>query len=251
MRYLRYVVLLLVAAATAVAASSDTPQEQLATPAAVLDLSAWKLTLPYNTTRRSGNPDEVVQPELARFVDEENFYVSESGDCVHFRAACDGRGTTNSKYPRSELREMAPGGKDEASWGTSDGVAHVFEAEFAVLQLPATKEHVVCAQIHGDEDDVLMVRVEDDSLFIERHEESDVILDSEYEMGKRFKLRLLAEGGRIKAWHDGDEVMDWEVAAERCYFKAGCYTQSNQNYEEKEGAFGKVAIYQLYVNHQE
>lgn len=240
--------LCVVAVATAETHSEPVPSATM--PAEVLDLQAWKLTLPYNTKRRSGNPDEVVQPELAEFVDAENFRVSQQGDCVVFRAACDGRGTENSKYPRSELREMQPDGKDEASWATNDGLRHIFQAEIAVRQLPRTKEHVVCTQIHGDEDDVLMVRVEDDSLFIERNNASDVILDSEYEMGKRFKLRIVAEDGRIQAWHDGDKVMDWKVKAKRCYFKVGCYTQSNRKYEKQEGSYGEVAVYALDVNHQ-
>lgn len=230
-----------------VLATTDTMAAQ--PPGRVLDLEAWKLTLPYNSKRRAGNPDEIVQPELAAFIDLEHFYTTEAGDGVVFRAPCDGRGTENSKYPRSELREMESNGKDEISWSTDDGSSHVFEAELAVTQTPLKKEHVVCTQIHDKEDDVLMVRLEDDSLFIERRGASDVILDSEYELGDRFKLRLVAERGRIKAWHDGDQVMDWKIEAKGCYFKAGCYTQSNRKKEGRDGSYGEVIVYHLRTSH--
>lgn len=220
-------------------------------PSQVLGLKSWKLTLPYNTKRRSGNPDEVLQPELATFQDPESFFTTDSGEGVVFRASCDGRGTENSKYPRSELREMEPNGEDEVGWSTDDGKRHRFNAEIAVTQMPLTKEHVVCTQIHDQDDDVLMVRLEDDTLFIERNNATDVILDTEYELGDRFTLRIEVQDGRIKAWHDGDEVMDWAVKAKRCYFKVGCYTQSNRKLEKEPGSYGEVIVYSMRVEHLE
>ena len=128
-------------------------------PAAVLDLTPWKLTLPFNTERK-GNPDEVLQPELATFQDPTCFFTSAAGDAIVFRAACGGLGTENSSYPRSELREMQADGKDEISWSTDDSLIHLMEAELAITRIPEVKPHVVCAQIHDDEDDVIMIRLE-------------------------------------------------------------------------------------------
>ena len=92
-------------------------------PSAVIDLSCWKLTVPYNTERK-GNPDEIVQPELATFQDASRFHVNKSKDGIVFRARCDGSTTRNSEYPRTELREMKRDGKSEARWGTADGKNH-------------------------------------------------------------------------------------------------------------------------------
>lgn len=233
----------------AVAHAALAPTLAATPPGKVLDLSSWKLTLPYNTKHQSGNPDEVTQPELATFSDPENFRTSDSGDYVLFRAACDGKGTENSKYPRSELREMSPTGRTEAEWATDDGGAHAIEVEIAVTQTPRTKEHVVCLQIHDHEDDLLMVRLEDDLLFIERDGEPDVVLDSEYRLGKRFKIRVIAKAGRVKTWHNGVLAMDWPVKARRCYFKVGCYTQSNRSREKRPGSYGEVAVYRLGLSH--
>ncbi len=230
------------------AVSSDTRGDS--PPSAILDLSRWKLTIPYDTQRK-GNPDEVVQPELATFDDPRCFHASEAGDAVLFRASCDGLGTTNSNYPRSELREMDASGKDEASWATDDGRSHVLEVEQAVLQTPQRKKHVVCAQIHDAEDDVLMIRLEGDELFIEREGESEIELDAAYELGDRFALRIQASDGRIKVWFNDELKMDWKTSNDGCYFKVGCYTQSNLKKESLAGSYGEVAVYQLEVDHSE
>lgn len=213
-------------------------------PSQILNLEKWKLTLPFDTDR-PGEPDEVLQPELAEFKDSSCFYSTESGDAVIFRASCDGDQTENSSYPRSELREMKTGGEEEASWSVQGEDVHSMELELAITQLPKRKPHVVCAQIHDDDDDLLMVRVEDHKLFIERSDAKDIRLDSRYELGKRFTLRLVATEGRIRAWYNGQEKMDWKVKQKKCYFKAGCYTQSNYKKEKRKGSYGEVAIYRL------
>ena len=217
-------------------------------PAKLLDLSRWKLTLPYDTDR-PGEPDEVLQPELGRFVDATCFYVAKNRDAVVFRAACDGHSTDNSKYPRTELREMKPDGEDEAKWSTKGSKTHSMELELAITHMPRVKQHVVCAQIHDDQDDLLMVRLEDHKLFIERSDGKNIRLDSRYELGDKFTLRLAASGGRIKAWYNGQQEMDWKVSKKKCFFKAGCYTQSNLNKEKQPGSYGEVAIYRLELKH--
>lgn len=217
-------------------------------PASILDLAGWKLTLPYNTERK-GDPDEVVQPELGMFEDPNCFFTSESGDAVIFRAACGGLGTENSSFPRSELREMQTGGKHEIAWSTVDAAMHVMEVEQAITHTPDVKQHVVCAQIHDDEDDVIMIRLEKSKLFIERNGADDVPLDKKYKLGKKFTLRIVAGGGRIQVWYNDDLKMDWEVSKKGCYFKAGCYTQSNVKKGDQPEAFGEVAIYRLQVTH--
>ncbi|QDU88434.1 Alginate lyase precursor [Pirellulimonas nuda] len=218
-------------------------------PSAVLDLNGWKLTLPYDTERK-GNPDEVVHPELATFEDESCFFTAPSGEAVVFRASCDGSGTVNSKYPRSELREMKPGGKDEIGWGTDDGSLHVMELDLAVTHTPDTKPHVVCAQIHDEDDDVIMVRIEGEKTLIERKGDSDLKVRSDYQLGDRFKLRIEAGGGRVRVFYNGELQMDWAALKKGCYFKAGCYTQSNRDQEDSSGSYGEVEIYRIQVTHE-
>ena len=81
-------------------------------PAKILDLRNWKIALPVDTPH-AGTPDEIKQPELAGFVLSPYFYAGKGG--VVFQAHAGGATTKNSRYPRSELREMAPGGGNAAT----------------------------------------------------------------------------------------------------------------------------------------
>lgn len=217
-------------------------------PAAVFDLTAWKLTLPYNTERK-GDPDEVVQPELAQFQDDTCFRLSESGDAIIFRASCDGVGTENSKYPRSELREMEADGKDEASWTNMFDLIHELEVELAITHTPDTRPHVVCAQIHDQDDDVLMVRLEGNRLFIERDNAEEVELTADYTLGDPIALRIKASESQIRVWYNDELKMEWRTVRKKCYFKVGCYAQSTREKEGKSGSYGEVEVYQLKLSH--
>ena len=218
------------------------------TPSKIVDLSCWKLTVPYDTERK-GNPDEIVQPELATFQDTSCFHSTESKDGIVFQARCGGLTTRNSEYPRTELREMQRDGKSEASWATDDGGIHSLLVVQAITQTPAVKKHVVCAQIHDAEDDIMMVRLEGKKLFIERNKSGDIKLDHNYKLGTRFKLRIRAGGGRIKVWYNDSLKMDWEISRTGCYFRAGCYTQSNTKKGDRPDSYGEVVIYRLLVAH--
>lgn len=217
-----------------------------ALPARVLDLTGWKLTLPVDTGR-PGRPDEVEKAELQSFAAPDFFFVNPAGDGVVFRAPCGGAPTKGSRFPRCELREMKPGGGDEVAWSTDDPVPHVLEADLAVTRTPEARPHVVCAQIHDAEDDLLMIRLEGRRLLVERNDVGDVELDAAYEPGRAFRLRIEAGGGRVTVGYDGARKLDWKVSRNGCYFKAGCYTQSNPSKGDKPEAFGEVVIRRLTV----
>ena len=217
-------------------------------PSKLIDLSCWKLTVPYDTERK-GKPDEIVQPELDNFQDANCFTTAKSKDAVVFRARCDGLPTGNSEYPRSELREMKPDGKSEASWGTADGMNHCLAAVLAITQTPAVRKHVVCTQIHGARNDVMTVRLEGNRLLIERDKSEDIELDPDYKLGTKFNLRIQAGGGRIKVWYNDSLKMDWQAERTGCYFRAGCYTQSNTKKGDRPDSYGEVVIYKLQVTH--
>ncbi len=217
-----------------------------AVPARVLDLADWKLTLPVDTDR-PGRPDEVGKAGLQTFAAPGFFFVNEAGDGVVFRAPCGGATTKGSRYPRCELREMKPGGGDEAAWSTDDPVPHVLEVRLAVTRTPEVRPHVVCAQIHDAKDDLLMIRLEGRRLIVERNDVGDVELDRAYETGRPFDLRIEAGGGRVGVWHEGVRKLDWKVSRAGCYFKAGCYTQSNPSKGDKPDACGEVVIRRLAI----
>jgi poly(beta-D-mannuronate) lyase len=207
------------------------------------------LTLPVDTSQ-PGHPDEIVGPQLAEFVAAGFFFSSENGTAVVFRAPCGGVTTSGSSYPRSELREMQPDGKKEASWSTEDSAIHSLAVSLAVTHLPTVKPHVVCAQIHDADDDLIEIRLEDKKLQVERSGESSVIFDRNYKIGTPFDLKIEAGGGHVRVYYDGEEKLDWAVARRGCYFKAGCYTQSNTKKGDAADDYGEVLIKTLSLSNR-
>lgn len=228
---------------------SERRDESPVPPGKVLDLSNWKLTLPVDLELK-GKPTEIRAAKLQTFSRAELFYVDRKRNAVIFRAACGGVPTKGSSYPRCELREMTAGGSKPAAWGTADGSLHVLTIRCAILKTPPVKRHVVCAQIHDADDDVLMIRLEGKKLFIERNKLGDVMLDRNYKLGTPIDLKIQAGGGRIKVWMHGKLKMNWKTGRTRCYFKAGCYTQSNLKKGDAASSFGEVAVYRLWVKHR-
>ena len=215
----------------------------------VFTLEVWKLTIPMDDDG-DGLADEVTMPTLRYFEDPEFFHLSETEDSIVFRASCGAPTTKNSKYPRSELREMKKGGKEKASWGTNDGRVHNMTVEAAICAVPEKKPHVVCAQIHDGSDDLMMIRLEGKKLFVERNELEPVLLNDSYELGTFFSIMIIADNGRIRIFYDQQQVMEWEIEKDGLYFKAGCYTQSNTEKGDDPESYGEVEIRKLYITHK-
>ena len=212
-------------------------------PAGVINLTNWKLTLPIG----GDDAAEVTQPELAQFRDPRYFDVDALGAGVVFRAPVGGATTGNSEYPRSELREMTAGGKKQASWSGESGT-HVMTINQAITALPTGKPEVVAGQIHDDEDDVVMVRLHGSKLFVEADGRQVGVLDPAYRLGTRFTVQLLATGGTIRVTYNGIKTVSLDHDGDGYYFKAGCYTQANED-NGGEGSYGEVVIHALTVQH--
>jgi hypothetical protein len=222
-----------------------------AAPASVLDLTNWKLTLPVDGCDDNEWADEIRQPQLSTFRDPRYFMVNSAGGVV-FRARVDGaRTSSNTNYARSELREMTDRGEDRASWSnesSADGV-HTMNLEAAITATPQNKPHVVAAQVHGSDDDVVMIRLYGNQLVVDA-DDSDVrlLLDDDYHLGQRFTVNITASSGHIRVTYNGVRTVEYQHSADGMYFKAGCYTLSNTTYDQAD-QFGEVVIYKLEVTH--
>jgi poly(beta-D-mannuronate) lyase len=214
-------------------------------PADLLDLSAWKLTLP---TGESGRPTEVLQPRLHSYTDE-HFRLTERRDGVAFTADVDGVTTRNSSYPRSELREMRAA--RQASWSNTRG-EHTLLLRAAITKVPPRRPHVVAAQVHDGEDDVLQVRLEGRELSVQwddgRRKE---VLDPDYRLGTRFDIAIVAGGGTVRVAHDGRWRATIDASGTGWYFKVGSYVQSNASRGDERGAVGEVVVHGLRVTHSD
>lgn len=217
-------------------------------PADVLDLTNWKQTLPTG----SGKPTEIKQPALANYSTSPYFQALSGCDGVKFRAPVNGATTSNSGYPRSELREMASGGTSQASWSTSAGT-HIMYIDQAITSVPKNKQHVVAGQVHDADDDVIVIRLEYPKLFIDINGDDGPVLDPNYQLGKRFTVKFVAGSGQIRIFYNGSDTPAYTLkkSTSGCYFKAGAYTQSNCTKESdcSENNFGEVEVYKLLVGH--
>ncbi len=216
-------------------------------PANVLNLTNWELTLPINTAH-TGSPDIITQPELANYTIEPYFLLNDAKNGVVFQAHAGGATTSNSNYPRSELREMTSGGKQEASWSNSSGT-HTMTIRQAITHVPAVKPHVVAGQIHDSSDDIIEIRLEDSNLFVESNGKNIGDLDGGYALGTPFTVKVVAAKGHIYVSYNGEQKVDYRKKGSSWYFKAGCYTQSNPSRGDSPDAFGQVIIYDLQVSH--
>jgi hypothetical protein len=214
------------------------------------NMSYWKLTVPVDSNGGTGGTAaEVKQPALATFANPAYFHASSDNQKVYFRARVDGATTSNSAYPRSELREMRSDGATSAAWSNVSGT-HQMTITQAITHLPDAKPHVVAGQIHGGSSDVLQIRLEGAKLFarFEGTSSYDQTLNSNYQLGTMFTVVIRADASGIAVYYDDGSVRtqvgrNVKATAATWYFKAGCYTQSNDSVpNEPAEAYGEVLI---------
>jgi len=222
-------------------------------PAQVLDLQRWKLTLPYGSAEDESEPQEIEQPVLAGFVSEPWFRPTDDCTGVVFRAAVNAPTTSGSKYPRSELREMNPDGT-KAAWSSTVGT-HVLTVTEAFTNVPEGKPHLVGAQIHDDDDDISVFRLEGTNLYVTDGDDANhkLITDS-YVPGTPFEAKFVVRNGPVEAYDNGELQTTLQKDFSDAYFKAGAYTQANCERVApapcSEENYGETVIYSLEVSHE-
>ncbi|HUS23272.1 MAG TPA: polysaccharide lyase family 7 protein [Aeromicrobium sp.] len=241
-------------------------------PSQVLDLTNWKITLPVDADG-DGRADEIRQPCLAvacydpkrkmydnpifkKPFSDGWFHINKQRNGVVFRAPVRAPSTVNSENARSELRELAPandkGEEVEARWSNKGPAVHTMDVEQAIISTPRNYPSVVCAQIHNDDDDVILIKLRGTRLFANADRGNfDETLDSHYRLGTRFSLRIQATQGVIRVTYNGKKTVTYKKASDTMYFKTGVYNQSNleKNPDEDPNSYGEVVIYKLQVTH--
>lgn len=219
-------------------------------PSSIVNLANWKLTLPVDADGQTDErAAEVRQPALASYQHPTWFHANAVGNGVVFRAQADGATTSdNTQYARSELREMTSGGQTNAGWSPNSGT-HVMTLSQAITRLPGTsKPEVVAGQIHDGADDVLQIRLEDRRLFLSLDNgEDEVDLATNYTLGTAFTVKITSNSAGISVTYNGvPKLTNFKPTNPRStwYFKAGCYTQSNES-----GTYSEVVVYGLSVVH--
>lgn len=225
-------------------------ENQKMLPSQILNLDNWKITLPIG---QSEKPLEIEQPKLASYYINPWFEITEDLKAIRFRAPVNGVTTNGSDYPRSELREMT-NSNSKAGWSSGSGV-HTMLLDQAITSVPQIKKDIVAGQIHDGSKDIIVVRLNFPNLHIRVDGKDVYTLDSNYELGKRFKIKFLVKNNKTEVYYNDSvaPVYTLEKSYGSSYFKAGAYTQSNC---KKEGSacnsnnYGEVLIYSLSVTHQ-
>ena len=93
--------------------------------------------------------------------------------------------------------------------------------------------------------------MEGKKLFIERKDKDDIVLDAAYTLGEELEITLMASGGEIRVSHNGRERLSWKTKRKGCYFKTGCYLQTNPSKGDQPDAVGEVLLKSLTLSHLE
>lgn len=231
----------------------------------MINLKNWKLTLPVDTAgKKTGTAVEIY--DLAGYKKLPYFVQREDG-AILFSAEVDGATTSGSKYPRSELREMAAG--NEAAWPLSKG--GIMNATLEILEAPKLKDgklgHFVIGQIHGKSNELVRLYYEPEQKTVNFHcdiagadgkEHVFKLTDANgkepsISIGERFSYRIVAKAKQVvvTVFADGNTYAGIMTPHKRwstdCfYFKAGVYSGVN---ETKGSGVATVAFYELDMKH--
>jgi len=197
-----------------------------------MDLSSWKITFPYG----SGSKPLELYPAKP---DGKCFIQNVEG--FKFIVPQTGVKTPNTKYPRSELREMTSKG-ERAAWDLSKGT-HVMEWEGSIDKVPTEKPEMVFGQIHDAEDDVFRIKYAKGEIFALYKDVNIGVLYRNYTLGSKVRLVISVLDGKVQISSGQANVFYTpKVKHVGCYFKCGAYPQGLKGESE-------VTVTRLLVQH--
>ena len=77
------------------------------------------------------------------------------------------------------------------------------------------------------------------------------VLDENYQLGTYFELSLQASAGYVDVFYNGAHLVHQAMVEDQCYFKAGCYLQSNTRASRAtcRRLRGQVEITSMAISH--
>jgi Alginate lyase len=249
---------LAIVAATAVGASAGTPaaSPRLSTtvaPGGNFNLSVWELQLPIGS---AGSPTTITPSRLegSNGFQDSYFYTNKTDGGMEFWDPENGVTTPNSKFARSELREMTSGGSP-ANWFAPG--THTLSATLKVVKVP---DHVCVGQIHLGSGGSTKPLLE---LFYYANGNIDMAIEqtpaggnevhhvvANVPVGTKWSYVIGLSGSKISLVVNGGSAHTWTASSTfngyGMYFKAGDYDQSVGS-SSTVGA--KVQFYALDVHH--
>lgn len=134
-----------------------------ATPASILNIGTGGSQNYFNVGigYQSGHVDKTMAQIIGGY-DESPYFtaVTDGGiDYVQFQVFMNGgRTSTNTSYPRSELRELLQNGTSKAAWNASSG-SHDIRGKSTPRHLQPNKPWCTIAQIHDADSDAMALKI--------------------------------------------------------------------------------------------
>jgi hypothetical protein len=229
-------------------------------PAQILRLGGAGGTFNEGIGLSTGHVDIPYSQLASGYTNSPYFVANAAGTGVQFRVNMDGKTTsTNTKYARSELRELKPDGTTKAAWTVGSGT-HVMEWTFKVNHIQPNKPWCTIGQLHDADSDAWAVKVKGDStsalyvaLAVYDVDQSTKLLSS-YTVGDTVTMRAEMTNGTLKMYANGSLKITstaFQGKGAGGYFKVGAYPQSLNNAGGNESAseYCSVDISNLTVSH--
>jgi Ca2+-binding RTX toxin-like protein len=239
------------------------PPNPNAVPSSNFDLSQWKLQLPIDAKGTfKGKAAEVKS--LNGYTHQEYFHTGADGAIV-LSAPVQGATTGNSRYARSELREMA--GSTEAAWTLRHGgqLSATLQVDVAPTQADGTYGKIVVGQVHGGNGQLVRLAWEDGTLFyandITANGEKDIHIELLNEQGEQpsvslnetfsYTISVSSRQLEVSVFADGNTYSSVSAIHRKWddnhfYFKSGNYLGIN---EGGGSGYGQVSLLAIDVNH--
>ena len=222
--------------------SAGSPAELLAIGAGG---GSWNLGVGYPSGHKDISPEQL----LNGWSEAPYFYINEAGTHVVFRTPMNGgRTSSNTKYPRTELREYRNGSK--ASWNGGSG-NHLMSGRTRILHMEDDKPEYVFAQMHDGDDDTLQLRWEDGTVraSINGNEHSTTL--GNFSIGTEFAWEIRLQSGTLRIAINGSTKITTNPGyGSGNYFKVGSYPQqNNRDQDNPANGYASLELRDLVVSH--
>jgi len=250
-----------------------------------IDLEKWKVTLPIG----DGSPTEVKPPEISNYATNpvlKDFMYNDSTDgSLVFYTYPGGATTTNSSYPRTELRELMDGASASVNWTFAEGGR--MKGTLSVPEISKDAggnfHRTIIMQIHGRLTDaqknligasdnnappMLKIYWHNEKIRVKTKELKDLnasnteLLETsawgdddgfyfEEKVGhEEFTLEIIASEGRMEVILNDNESKVYEgIHMEKWGAFENYFKAGNYLSTTTAGAFSKVKYYDLEVSH--
>jgi hypothetical protein len=219
-------------------ASSSTSSTSGSYPYNVLNLTNWKITIPYDGSDSGSDADEIKRPALETYSNTSWFWADADLTWVNFYCPAGAPTTSGSSNPRCELREMTSTGTSTVAWNMTTSNVYRMDGICKVTQTPSSGK-VCFGQIHStldSYDDVIRVQVRlsgvNHILYVMGSCVNDTADDIRVQsVGSEIVYAIEASNSQVRLYLDGSEtpVRTYENSMTKSptnYFKAGNYLQS-------------------------